>query len=228
MLLDDELAAQRNHEQHAQPSADQRQEKDAPVLQRKAQKDQRGQRENHAAGNGFAGRAGGLHDIVFEDADLAEGAQDADGKHGDGNRRRDGEPGAQAHVHGDRAEEESGEDAQQDGAQGEFRQESFPRRRKGGTRRAAPSNSMAWSPDVTSAGLPREFAPRRTLGKVRCRDTTVAAAISQQAPIMAVAKSLSQQLSPPESAVDATRRGRSRRGGPWSRARRRAPAGAPR
>ena len=74
VLLDDELAAQRNHEEHAEPSADQRQEKYAPVFQREAEKNQRGQREDHAAGDRFAGRAGRLHDIIFEDADLAEGA----------------------------------------------------------------------------------------------------------------------------------------------------------
>ncbi len=120
VLFDDELAAQRNHEKHAQPSADQRQEEDAPVLQRKSQEDQRGQSEDHSAGNRFAGRAGGLHDVVFEDADLAEGAQDADGEHGDGNRGRDGESGAQTDVHGDRAEEKARDDAGQDGPQGEF------------------------------------------------------------------------------------------------------------
>ena len=50
MLLDDELAAQRNHEQHAQPSADQRQKENAPVFaEREAQENQRGQREDHAA-----------------------------------------------------------------------------------------------------------------------------------------------------------------------------------
>jgi len=44
MLLDDELAAQRDHEQYAQPSANQREEKNSPYscVQRKAKENQRG------------------------------------------------------------------------------------------------------------------------------------------------------------------------------------------
>ena len=79
VFFDDELAAERNHEENAQPSANQSEEKYTPVFQRKAQENQGGQRENHAAGNRFTGRARGLHDIVFEDGDFAEGTQNADG-----------------------------------------------------------------------------------------------------------------------------------------------------
>ena len=68
MLLDDQLTAQRNHEEYAEPAADQREEEDAPVLQRKAEKNESRQREDHAPGDGFAGRAGGLHDVVFKNA----------------------------------------------------------------------------------------------------------------------------------------------------------------
>ena len=120
VLFDDELAAQRNHEEHAQPSADQRQKKYAPVFQRKPQKNQRRQGENDAAGDRFTGGAGRLHDIVFKDGDFAEGAQDADRKHRDGNGCRYCKSCAQPHIDGDCAEKKAGNNAGQDGAQGEF------------------------------------------------------------------------------------------------------------
>ena len=67
MLLDDELPPQRNHEQHAQPAADQSEQKDAGVLEIEAEEDQRGQGEDDARGDGLAGVAGGLDDVVFKD-----------------------------------------------------------------------------------------------------------------------------------------------------------------
>ena len=43
VLLHDELAPQRNHEENAEPSADQRQHEDARVFEIEAEKDQSGQ-----------------------------------------------------------------------------------------------------------------------------------------------------------------------------------------
>ena len=120
MLLHNELAAQRNHEQHAQPAADERQHEDAGVLEIEAEKDQRRQREDDARSDGLAGVAGGLDDVVFEDGGAAEGAQNADGEHRDGDGGGDGEAGAQAHVDRDCAEDDAEEGAQQNGAEGEF------------------------------------------------------------------------------------------------------------
>src|SRR5258708_31962308 len=68
----------------------------------------------------LAGRAGGLHDIVFKDGGAAEGAKDADGEDGNGDRSGNGEPGTQADVDGDRTEEKSEERAEYHGANGEF------------------------------------------------------------------------------------------------------------
>ena len=85
-----------------------------------AEEDQRGQGEDDAGGDGLAGVAGGLDDVVFEDRGAAKGAQDADGEHGDGDGGGDGEPGAQADVDGDRAEEHAEDAAEQKGADGEF------------------------------------------------------------------------------------------------------------
>ena len=48
VFFDNELAAQRNHEQHAKPAADQREQKDARVFEIESKKDQRWQREDDA------------------------------------------------------------------------------------------------------------------------------------------------------------------------------------
>ena len=117
---DDELAAQRNHEEHAQPAADERQHEDAGVLEIEAEEDQRGQGEDDAGGDGLAGVAGGLDDVVFEDRRAAEGAQNADGEHRDGDGGGYGEAGAQAHIDRDRAEDDAEDGAEQKGAKGEF------------------------------------------------------------------------------------------------------------
>ena len=110
------------HEEHAEPSAEQSKEKDAPVfgVERVAEENQRGHGEDHARGKRFAGRAGGLDDVVFENGGAAEGAQDADGKNRDGNGCGDGEPGAKADVDGDGAEKNAEERAEDYGAKGEF------------------------------------------------------------------------------------------------------------
>ena len=122
MLFDDELAAQRNHEQHAEPSAEERQRKNPPEreLRAEAKKDQRGNREHDAGGERFAGGAGGLHDVVFENRRAAKRAQDADGENGDGDRSGDGEPGAQADVDADRAEQQTKQRAEDDRAERKF------------------------------------------------------------------------------------------------------------
>ncbi len=120
VFLHDELAAQRNHEEDAQPSADKRQHEDARVLEIEAEKDERRQREDDARSDGLAGVAGGLDDVVFEDRGTAKGAQDADGEHGDGNGGGDGEPGAQADVDRDRSEDDAEDGAEKQRAEGEL------------------------------------------------------------------------------------------------------------
>ncbi len=122
MFFDDELAAQRDHEEHAEPTAEEREGKDAPEgeLRAEAEKDQRGDGEHHAGGQRFSRRAGGLHDVVFKNRGAAERAQNADGEHGDGDGGGDGQAGAQTDVDGDGAEEQTKERAENDGAHGEF------------------------------------------------------------------------------------------------------------
>src|SRR5258708_7851813 len=122
MLFDDQLAAQRHHEEHAKPAAEKRQRKNPPKskFRAEAQKDQRRNREHDARGERFAGGARGLHDVVFENGGAAERAQDADGEHRDGDGRGDRKPSAQADVHGDRSEEQAEESAENHSAKSEF------------------------------------------------------------------------------------------------------------
>src|SRR5882762_1005787 len=86
VFLDDELASQRDHEEHAEPPAEESQRKDSPKCEfgPEAEKDQSRNREHDAGGERFAGRASRLDDVVFENSGSAEGAKDADGKHGNG------------------------------------------------------------------------------------------------------------------------------------------------
>src|SRR5208282_5287642 len=72
VLLDDELAAQRDHEQHAKPSAEERQRKDAARLKIEAEEDERGQGEDDARGDRLARVSRRLHDVVFQDAGPAK------------------------------------------------------------------------------------------------------------------------------------------------------------
>ncbi len=121
VLLHNQLAAQRDHEQHAQPAANQRQHKDARVFEVEAKKDQRGQRKDHAGCNRLARVAGRLHNVVFENRRAAQHAQNADGEHGNGNRRRDGEPRTQAHINRDRAKDDAEDGAERNSTEGELR-----------------------------------------------------------------------------------------------------------
>ncbi len=120
MLLDDELAAQGNHEQHAQPAADEREHEDARVLEIEAEKNKRREGEDDAGGDGLAGIAGGLDDVVFEDGGAAEGPQNTDGEHSDGDGGGHGEAGAQAHVDRNRAEDDAEDGAEKKGSEGEL------------------------------------------------------------------------------------------------------------
>ncbi len=121
VLLDDELAAQGNHEEDAEPSAEEGEGEDAARFKIEAEEDQRGQGEDDAGGDGLAGVSGGLDDVVFEDAGAAERAEDGDGEYGDGDAGGNGKSCAQADVDRDRAEEYAEDRAQQKRANGEFR-----------------------------------------------------------------------------------------------------------
>src|SRR5258706_99802 len=57
VLLNDELAPQRHHEEHAEPPAEESQRKDSPKCEfgAEAEKNQRGNREHDAGGERFAG-----------------------------------------------------------------------------------------------------------------------------------------------------------------------------
>ena len=114
VLLDDELAAKGNHEEDAEPAADQRQHEDAGVFEIEAEKDQRREGEDDSRGDGLAGVAGGLDDVVFKNGAAAKGAQNADGEHGDGDGGGDREAGAEAHVDRDCAEDDAEDRSQEE------------------------------------------------------------------------------------------------------------------
>ncbi len=129
MFLDDELAPQRHHEKDAKPSAKQRERENSPEgeFRAEAEKDQRGNCKHHASSERFSRRAGGLHDVVFQNCGASERAQDADGENGDRNGGGDGEACAQSDVNGDGAKEQSEERAKYDGANREFLERFFRR-----------------------------------------------------------------------------------------------------
>ncbi len=118
VLVDDELSAEGDHEEYAEPSAEEGEGEDSRGLEIEAEEDQRRQSKDHARGDGLACIAGGLDDIVFEDAGLAEGSQDGDGEDGDGNGRGYGKSGTEANVDGDGSEENAEDCSQQQGANG--------------------------------------------------------------------------------------------------------------
>ncbi len=130
MFLHKKLAPQRDHEQDAQPPAQQCENEDAGVLEVEAEKDQRRQRKNNARGNRLPGVAGGLHDVVFKDGRAAQRPQHRDRQHRDGDGRGDGKPGPQPDVDRDRAEEQPEKRAQQQSAGGELRLLLLRRRHK--------------------------------------------------------------------------------------------------
>jgi hypothetical protein len=66
VLLDDELSAEGNHEQHAEKAANQGQHEDARVLEVKAEEDECWQGEDDARGDGLAGVSSGLDDDVLK------------------------------------------------------------------------------------------------------------------------------------------------------------------
>ncbi len=121
VLFDDKLAAQRDHEEHAEPAAEESEGEDAGGFEVEAEEDECGQGEDDAGGDGLACVSGGLDDVVFEDAGSAEGAEDGDGEHGDGDACGDRKPGAQADVDRYCAEEYAEDCAQQECADGQFR-----------------------------------------------------------------------------------------------------------
>ncbi len=113
MLFHNQLPPQRDHKQHAQPAAQQRQEEDARILQVEAQKNQRGQCKDNPGGNGLSGIAGSLHNIVFKDGRAAQRTQHRNRQHRNRNGSRDGKPRAQTYIHRDRAEQQAEERTQQ-------------------------------------------------------------------------------------------------------------------
>ena len=125
MLLDDERAAHRHHHQHADDAAYRGERddlEDVEVLLRTAARDEqeRRDREHDARGNRFARRPDRLDDVVLEDRGLAEALEDRDREHGNRDRGRHREPGAERQVHRHRAEDEAEDGTEHHGLDGEL------------------------------------------------------------------------------------------------------------
>ncbi|MNX69883.1 hypothetical protein D3C86_1011180 [compost metagenome] len=99
VLVNDEALAQGDHHEHAQKPAQKGDHEDANELQVLAQEQQGRHGEGHAGGDGLAGRAGGLHDVVLEERGATEDAEDGDGENRDGDARTDGHADLEGQVH---------------------------------------------------------------------------------------------------------------------------------
>ena len=121
MLLHNQRPPQRHHKQHAEKAADQRQHKDARVLQIEAEKNQRRQRKNYAGGDRLPRVAGGLDDDVLQNRTAPERPQNADRQHRDRNGGGHRKPGAQAHINCNGAKDDAEKRAEQNGAKSKLR-----------------------------------------------------------------------------------------------------------
>jgi hypothetical protein len=74
-----------------------------------------------ARGDGLAGVASGLDDVVFKDGGAAEDAENADGEDGDGDGGGNRKTRPKTHVDRDHAKDDAKDGAEKDGAEGEFR-----------------------------------------------------------------------------------------------------------
>ena len=94
VLLDDERAAQRDHHQNAEQTAERRDEHHARDLEIEPEDHDRGHRDAETERDRFARRSGGLHDVVLENgrvarAELGEEPEERDRNDRDRNRRAD-------------------------------------------------------------------------------------------------------------------------------------------
>ena len=116
VLFDDELAAEGDHEEDAEPSAEEGEGEDAGGFEVEAEEDERGEGEDDSGGDGLAGVSGGLDDVVFEDAGAAEGSEDGDGEDGDGDTGGNCKACAETDIDGDSTEEDAEEGSEDEGS----------------------------------------------------------------------------------------------------------------
>jgi hypothetical protein len=121
VLLDDQVAAQRDHHQHTEHPAGERDHRRQADLERVAEEDQRGDAEHNGRGDGFAGGASGLDDVVLEDRALVALAPDRpDRQHRDRNGGGSRQSDAQREVRRRRAEDDAEHRAERERAEREL------------------------------------------------------------------------------------------------------------
>ncbi|HET7379720.1 MAG TPA: hypothetical protein VFJ24_06750 [Gaiellales bacterium] len=103
MLRDDQRAAQRNHHQDAEQSAEDRHEHHARELEIEAEDQDRRHRDADAECDRLACRSRGLNNVVFENrrvaqAEFRQDSKKCDRNHGDRDRRADGQTDLQHKV----------------------------------------------------------------------------------------------------------------------------------
>ena len=120
MFFHDQLAAQRNHEQHAQPAAQQRHRKKSARIvnsEPNPRKISAGSVNITPAASDSPADPVVCTILFSRIVDAAESAQNADRKHRDRDRSGNRKPGAQAHVNGNRAEQQPKDAAEDHRAQ---------------------------------------------------------------------------------------------------------------
>ena len=121
VLFDDELAAERDHEEDAEPAAEEGEGEDARWTSRsKPRKMSAGRVKMTPEAMDWPAFPVVWTMLFSRMLAAAEGSEDGDGEDGDGDGGGDGEAGAEAYVDGDGSEEDAEDGAEDEGADGEL------------------------------------------------------------------------------------------------------------
>jgi hypothetical protein len=112
VFFDDELAAEGNHEEDAEPSTEEGEGEDAGGFEIEAEEDERREGKDDSGGDGLSCVSCGLDNVVFEDACFAEGSEDGDGEDGDGDTGSHGKARAETDIDSDGTEEDAEESSE--------------------------------------------------------------------------------------------------------------------
>ena len=127
VLLHDQAASKRNHEDDAEDAADDADRGHGRPRQVVSEKEQRGQCERDAGGDRFAGGSRRLHHVVLKNGrrraaqNSRDVAEDGDRQNGHRNRRAHGETHLEREIHTRGGEHEPEDDPENDDAWRQFR-----------------------------------------------------------------------------------------------------------
>ena len=196
VLLHDERAAERDHQQHAEHAAHHRHRRHLADRQVVAQQQDGGKGEDDAGGDRFARRAGRLHDVVLEDGGLAQGPEEGDGEHGDRDRGGDREADLERQVDARGGEDDAQDRAERDRAEGQLGRR-LARRDERVETRSLGSGWRRWSPCAPVGGRCQGYYDRRArAGRHAGRVRVVTAPTRPPASIWPLARTRSSDQSP--------------------------------